>query len=174
MKGLWDVDPNDACLATLSAPKQIIVAANPLPPTGVHYWEVSFTRPNWTSVRNLGGCYDIGVTVPKDLNYGQYVTSTESSRCKFWSLHDGDGKFTSPGAYQVAWSGATPYTSGDWIGVKMDLDKRMITFYKNKLLLGTPEVRLPPEETFYPFACGFNIYATVKIRFPDLPDEQTS
>ena len=97
--------------------------------SGKWYWEITCT--------SIGGNYGaIGIVNMNTLRTGG------STNDGYYYISVGGKYDTQPVQYSLTYSGAASYTTGDIIGVAMDLDSGTLTFYKNGVSQGALPVTI--------------------------------
>jgi Ca2+-binding EF-hand superfamily protein len=157
---------------------QCIRTAEPLPETGIHYFEMKFTRGEKEQGGSLGCCYLAGVV---NKNSMRSVDKSALERAPFYGITDEEGKRyngngdTSNMPRSVRESHTNNRTFGhlDRVGFLVDMDAHEMTVYRNGTLLeGSKFTNLPT--TLYPVGCPFNSDAKVEISFPESPSSETT
>ena len=99
--------------------------------SGKWYWEIT--------CNSIGGNYGaIGIVNMNTLRTGG------STNNGYYYISVGGIYDTQPVQYSLTYSGAASYTTGDIIGVAMDLDAGTLTFYKNGVSQGALPVTITP------------------------------
>lgn len=99
--------------------------------SGKWYWEITCS--------SIGGNYGaIGIVNMNTLRTGG------STNNGYYYISVGGIYDTQPVQYSLTYSGAASYTTGDIIGVAMDLDAGTLTFYKNGVSQGALPVTITP------------------------------
>ena len=147
-------------------------SAAPLPSTGQHFWEVTFTKPGKAKGAYMGGCYLVGVqgknvTPEKAAMYNQpgVWALSDSKWEKFQLRTDGQGVGNAPRNAEGA-----SYGYSERVGVLADMDARPRTlqFFRDGQRLEGAVVSGFPEGARL-IASPFNAGTTATLAFPGLP-----
>jgi len=132
-----------------------IVGSQSFPSTGRHYFEVvfSFQKHN---------CYYVGVV---GKTFGNFDISRGITNEDGWAFHDHDGK-KGHARHSQAYA-SSGFSSGDRVGVLVDMDTRQLSFFVNGNAKGVAFSDLP--DTLYPAATLFNDGSTVQFVDCDVP-----
>jgi hypothetical protein len=148
-------------------------SAAPLPSTGQHFWEVTFTKPGKAKGACMGGCYLVGVQ-------GENVTPEKERMYKkpgVWALTDCKGEKRQLRADGQGVLGNVPrnaedtsYSYSERVGVLADMDARPRTlqFFRDGQRLEGAVVSGFPEGARL-IASPFNAGTTATLAFPGLP-----
>jgi hypothetical protein len=149
---------------------QCVRATAPLPETGTHYFELTFTRSSCSSQgSSLGSCYVAGVT---SLNSMQGVKLSRLKQSPFWAYEDDASRYSNGRSSNMSSSARNGSSRGyghqDRMGFLVDMDAKVMTVYRNGEPVEGGEFT-DLTSPLYPVACPYNDNARVELSFPDAP-----
>eukprot|EP01130_Rhizamoeba_saxonica_P005588 TRINITY_DN2229_c0_g1_i4.p1 TRINITY_DN2229_c0_g1~~TRINITY_DN2229_c0_g1_i4.p1 ORF type:complete len:308 (-),score=59.17 TRINITY_DN2229_c0_g1_i4:38-961(-) len=158
---------------TTSAMNNLVVANDPLPLSGSHYWEIVHSKPESPQGRSLANCYALGVCSNDLTNYNDFIYRARPQRDHVWAIED-NGKRSNAHLLSaehnlVPW-GSSGFGNLDRVGVLVNRDEKAIYFYLNGRPMGRAYTNLP-DIPLFPFASLINQDVVVEISFPKIPDQ---
>mmetsp|Transcript_33722 Transcript_33722/g.75772 ORF Transcript_33722/g.75772 Transcript_33722/m.75772 type:complete len:714 (-) Transcript_33722:35-2176(-) len=160
---------NDANMGTVRAKK-------PIPPQGVHFFEVVAKIDGGADGESLGGGFYIGLVDGANQRWNgcwELIDEFGDRRKHFMALHDAcngqAGQVTWSGGLRKSWVEGSAYGHGDRIGVLVNMDTKTCNLYKNGRFLGKAFGDLP--DKVYPMVTLTEPGTSAEICFPPFEDE---
>jgi hypothetical protein len=155
---------------------ECVWASDELPKTGVHYWEVTITRPNKSKGQSMGNCYFVGV-----LNHSNTSDTSIRGHVGAWGISDdgdSDGirvNGSSSGVVRPQNANGKAFGSGERVGVLADMDARPRTLQYFREGVRLQEVVVSGfDEQVRLVAVAYNTGATAALVFPASPEGLTA
>jgi hypothetical protein len=163
-------------------------ARDPLPRSGVHYFEVIVTGEGRQAGESLGGgtyvglvdgnvtdwdgCWEMEGHLPPEAPLVAGMREIDR-RKHVMALHDAcareKGEVTWAGGLRKPWVNGSSYGHGDRVGFLVNMDTRTVRVYKNGEFLGRAWGDLPDE--VYPMATLLFPGSSAEISFPRMDEE---